>query len=209
MVFLPNEPGDGHWVVSVDLAGFVSVDRGKYKPKKRLDETAITVAKVCKKGWWIKEIIHGKWDTRQTALQIVLAAKGVDAVKLGIEKGSLMNAVMPYLEDVMRQYGCWFNIEPTTHGNQRKEERILWAVQGRLERGRIYVNEDPETPVIQRKDWVVKLQEQMGDFPDPLAHDDLLDSLAYVDQLGGTVYNTGYDADKYDTWQPLDEDAGY
>ncbi len=40
-------------------------------------------------------------------------------------------------------------------------------------------------------------------------HPRQLDSLAYVDQLGGTVYNTGYDADKYDTWQPLDVDAGY
>ena len=209
LVLLPNEPADGYWVVSVDLAGFVAVDRGVYKPKKRLDETAIAVVKVTNRGWWVKEIIHGKWDTRQTALQIVLAAKGVDAARIGIEKGSLMNAAMPYLEDVMRQYGCWFSIEPVTHGNRQKEERILWAIQGRLERGRIYVNEDPETPVIQRKDWVHKLQEQMGDFPDPLAHDDLLDALAYVDQLGGTVYNTGYGMDKYDTWQPIDEDAGY
>lgn len=209
LVMLPNEPADGYWVVSVDLAGFVQVDRGVYKPKKRLDETAIAVVKVCKRGWWVKEIIHGKWDTRQTALQIVLAAKGVDAVKIGIEKGSLMNAAMPYIEDVMRQYGCWFKIEPTTHGNRHKEERILWAVQGRLERGRIYVNEDPEKPIIEREDWIVRLMEQMGDFPDPLAHDDLLDALAYVDQLGVTIFNTEYRVSKYDTWQPLDEDAGY
>ena len=202
------EPADGYWVVSADLAGFVAVDRGKYKAKKRLDETAIVLAKVCRKGWWIKDIRHGRWNTRETALQLVLAAKEVHATRVGIERGSLMNAVMPYLEDVMRQYGTWFQVEPTTHGNQHKEERIIWALQGRMEKGRVFVNADPDKPA-ERPEWLRRLQEQMGDFPDPLAHDDLLDALAYVDQLGGTVFTTDWGRAEVETWQPTDELSGY
>lgn len=208
LVFLPHEPNDGYWTVAVDLAGFVAVEKGRYSPKERLDETAIAQVKVTRRGWWIKKIEHGKWNPREVALRIVLAAKEVQAARVGIERGALMNAAMPYIEDTMRQYGTWFQIEPLTHGNQRKEERLLWALQGRLEKGRVFVNGDPETPHIKRAEWIQRFMEQLGNFPDPHAKDDLLDAVAYVDQLGGTVFNTT-DMSDHEQWEPLDEIAGW
>jgi hypothetical protein len=187
LVFTTREPSDGYYVVAVDLAGFTSQLGGKSRSKKRLDESAIAIVKICKAGWWIKEVVHGQWDTRETALRIILAARSVDATKIGVEKGSLMNAALPYLEDTMIQYGYWRNIEPLTHGNQKKQERILWAMQGRLEKRRLMINCDPDLSTYDRPGWVQALMGQMGDFPDPLAHDDLLDCVAYVDQMGSTI----------------------
>ena len=208
IVYDQREPSDGYYVVAVDLAGFVS-QQGRNKPKKRLDDTAIAVVKICRRGWWVKEIVHGKWDTRETALRIILAARSVDAQKVGIEKGSLMNAALPYLEDVMVQYGYWRNIEPLTHGNQKKEERLLWALQGRLDKGRIILNCDPDVKSYDRPEWILALTGQMGDFPDPLAHDDLIDGLSYVDQLGSTIHNL--DWGKWDSPQSetFDETIGW
>lgn len=200
------EPGDGYWVVAVDLAGFQNADGSK--TKKRLDETAIVVAKICRRGWWVKEIIHGQWDTRQTALRIILAARDVGAARVGIEKTSLMHAVMPYLKDEMVRYGQFYQIEPLSHGNARKQDRIAWALEGRLSKGRIILNSPEGLDFYERAPWIRKLIEQANDFPSHLTKDDLIDALAYVDHLGGTIMYDMQDSPE-DDWQPLDDIAGY
>lgn len=192
-----EEPADGNWHISVDLAGFKAPD-AKKKDMKRLDNTAIAVVKSHPGGWWVKEIIYGQWDVRETALRILLAAKDVGAMSVGIEKGALMNAVAPYLNDVMRQYQKYLHIVPLTHGAKNKQNRIGWSLQGRLEKGRVQCNPSGK--------WVDKLIEEAMDFPDPRAKDDLLDALSYVDQM-----DKGFAAADYDTtpYIPQDAMAGY
>jgi hypothetical protein len=56
----------------------------------------------------------------------------------------------------------FFNIEVLKHGNQRKQDRILWALQGRAEKGRIS---------LLRGDWNKKFLQQASDFPSTLSHD--------------------------------------
>lgn len=203
-----KEPADGYFVVSVDLQGFV-MDRIS-KKKVRGDDTVISIVKVTKQGWWVKEQVSGKWDTRETAVRIITAARSCGAARVGIEQGALMNAVIPYLNDVMAQYRQFYAIEPLKHGNQNKELRIQWALQGRLEKGRIFLNCDPEAKVWERPEWVSKLIEQSADFPNPSTPDDCPDSLAYVDQLATTIFmdveHQGLSG--YDDWEPLDEIAG-
>ena len=202
-----REPGDGYYVVSVDLQGF-RLDPIK-KKKVRRDDTVISVVKVCRKGWWVKEQFSGQWDTRETAVRIINAARGVGAARIGIEKGALMNAVMPYMDDVMAMYRQFYVIEPLSHGNQQKELRVQWALQGRLEKGRIILNCDPDLKPWERPPWVSKLIEESADFPNPATPDDAPDSLSYVDQLATTIF---MDVDhlglQEDEWEPLDEWSG-
>jgi hypothetical protein len=47
----------------------------------------------------------------------------------------------------------------------------------------------------------------MLDFPSKLSHDDLLDSLAYIDQVA--VADFSYSIDIDEDWQPIDAVAGY
>ncbi len=192
----PNEPPEGDWAIAVDLAGFSTEARGKEKSKT--DEMAIAIVKVHRAGWWVKEIVHGKFDVRAVALQILQAAKSVSCQRVGIEKGALANAVEPYLRDVQRQFGRYLDIVPLTHGNQRKEDRIEWALKGRAERGMITLAPGA---------WNSILIEQACDFPNG-THDDLLDALAYVDQIAVTNY-ADMSAFEDQTYRPVDALVGY
>jgi phage terminase large subunit-like protein len=117
---------------------------------------------------------------------------------VGIEKGSLKNAIMPYLEDQMRRLNVYPSIEELTHGNQKKTERIAWALAGLFEHGRIKLNEG---------EWNQKFREQLLDFPNPLAHDDLPDALAYIAQLAEVSYIDEFEIDYWGG--PIDELSGY
>ena len=195
-----EEPAGGDYFVTVDLAGFENSRTSKKSKSKlaRLDETVIATTKVGPYGWWVKNIEHGRWSTRETALRILKAAKDCQALKVGIEIGALKNAVEDYLTDYMRQLNFYPSITGLTHGQTRKTNRILWALQGRFEKGKILLNEGP---------WNKTFVEQYNDFPDPLTHDDLLDGLAYVDQLANVVYeDLGEIGDDFEV---IDEDIGF
>ncbi|MCW4027562.1 MAG: hypothetical protein NWE76_08780, partial [Candidatus Bathyarchaeota archaeon] len=196
-----GEPIDGYYYITVDPAGFSVEDASSSKYASH-DETAIAVVKASPECWYVKDIIHGRWDTRETAVKILRAGQLYKPVAIGIEKGSLKNALMPYLQDMMLRIGTFPNIVEVTHGGKKKIERIVWALQGRLEHGRLRFPKDAP--------FVEALQDQMSDFPNPLAHDDLLDALAYIDQIAHTVYNTDViEIENKSRHEPLDLVSGY
>lgn len=204
--FDPHEPHDGYFVVAVDLGGFTPAPGNKHM-KERRDDTAIAIVKIHSRGWWVKEIQYGRWDTRETALRIVRAGRSCDAVRIGVEKGSLYNAVWPYLSDVMAQFGQFRKVEPLTHGNQHKEDRVMASLEGRLQRGRITLNCSETLAPNERPQWAQTLIKQAADFPAPSTPDDLIDALSYVDQLGKTPF-WQYSEEKQDQWEPVDEIVG-
>jgi predicted phage terminase large subunit-like protein len=192
---LDRRPDNGEYFIAVDLAGFEAVEQGR--KVKRLDSHAIAIVVNHAGGWCIEEIVYGQWDVRETALRIVKSFRDYRPVKLGIEKGMAKNAVMPYLLDEMNRLGIYFTVEDLTHGNNKKTDRINWALQGRAEKGRIQVV---------RGAWNKEFFEQCEDFPSPLSHDDLIDAVAYIDQLA----DPWMDGPSFlDEWQPLDDASGY
>lgn len=191
------EPEHGSYFIAVDLAGFEEVAKQAANSKKRLDETSIAIVKVTDDGvWFVKEIQHGRWDIRETAANILLAMREYRPQSIGIEKGALKNAVLPYLSDLMRKNNVYGHIQDLTHGNRKKADRIIWSLQGRFEHGRIILNREEK--------WDVFV-DQLIMFPSPGVHDDLPDSLAYIDQLAVTSY---FEQDDEDEWQPVDIIAG-
>ncbi|WP_206689869.1 hypothetical protein, partial [Streptococcus pseudopneumoniae] len=82
---LDRRPDVGDYYVACDLAGFEAVESGR--KIKRLDEHAIAIVLNHAGGWCIEEIIHGQWDTRETALRIVKAFRDYRPTRIGIEKG--------------------------------------------------------------------------------------------------------------------------
>ena len=193
-----KEPEEGNYVIAVDPAGFEAVEKERGLKGSKLDETSIAIVKVDRDKWWVKDILHGRWGIKETAKKILKAADVNEATTVGIETGSLKNAIMPYLEDEMRTENRFVHIDELRHGGKKKTERITWSLQGRLEHGQISFNED--------RDWKVFMS-QMLDFPNHLSHDDLLDSLAYIDQV--SIADFAYSIDMDDDWEPYDEIAGY
>jgi len=193
-----KEPQHGSYVIAIDLAGFEEVGKNPNATKSRLDETAISIVKVTDTGdWWVEDILHGRWDIKATANKIIHVIKEYQPIAVGIERGALKNAVLPYLNDLMRKTNIYSHIHDLTHGNKKKQDRIVWALQGRFEHGRITFNED--------KEWGEAF-DQICMFPTAGVHDDLVDSLSYIDQLAVTSYQADYDED---TYEPLDIISGY
>ena len=139
-----KEPEEGNYVIAVDPAGFEAVEKERGLKGSKLDETSIAVVKVYRDKWWVKDILHGRWNIKETAKKILSSAMNVESSTVGIETGSLRNAILPYLEDEMRIAGKWVSIIELRHGGKKKTERITWALQGRMEHGQITFNEKKE-----------------------------------------------------------------
>jgi predicted phage terminase large subunit-like protein len=194
--FSETSPDQGDYYIAIDLAGFE--DEGAKKTKnKRLDSTAISVVKANEDGWYVEEIIYGRWDVKETAKKIFDAVKKYEPVATGIEKGIAKQAVMPYLSDMMRRTQTFFRVEELTHGNKKKTDRIVWSLQGRFENGYVTLNKGK---------WNMEFLDQLFQFPNPLVHDDLVDSLSYIEQLAKVSYITDFEEDDYEM---LDAVAGY
>jgi len=196
--FVEKEPDIGDYYIAVDLAGFDDPS-SRSKKNKRLDSTAISVVKVNENGWYIKDIIHGRWTLEETAQKIFNAVDRYRPVSVGIERGIAKQAVMSPLSDMMRRNSRYFRIEELTHGNQKKTDRIVWALQGRFENGMVS---------LAKGEWNAEFLDQLFQFPNHLVHDDLIDSLAYIDQLAKVAYHNDL-IDLQEDFEPLDLIAGY
>lgn len=193
--FDEDEPDVGDYYIACDLAGFEEVGK---KSNKRLDNSSIAVVKVNEHGWWVKEIIIGRWTLDETAERIFDAVRETYPIAVGIEKGISRQAVMSPLTDLMKRYNKYFRVEELTHGNRKKTDRIMWALQGRFENGLITLN---------KGDWNVQFMDELFQFPNHLVHDDTVDSLAYIDQLAHVAYDWGYIDEDYE--EVLDSYTGF
>lgn len=190
-------PDDGTYVIAIDLAGFENISDGSQN-KKRLDETAMAVVKIGNDNkWYVEKIEHGRWDIKDTCMRILKNIKEYQPTQIGIERGTAMNAVMGVLQDMMRQYNTFAHIQTLTHGNKKKTDRVVWALQGRFEHGHIILNEDEDFE---------EFKDQLIMFPTKGVHDDLVDALAYVEQLAISTFLPDYEEDEYETYDVI---SGY
>ena len=117
---------------------------------------------------------------------------------VGIERCISYQAVMPPLLDMMRRNNFFFHIEEILHNNVKKIDRVIWALQGRFENGIITLNKGA---------WNSRFLDELFQFPDILTHDDLVDSLAYIDQLAKVTYGGNYE--ELSDFEIIDSVAGY
>ena len=190
---------EGDYYIAIDLAGFQDVSKKKGNTS-RLDSSAISIVWVDEDGWFIEDVIHGRWTLDETARKIFQAVRDYKPLSIGIERGISKQAVMSPLMDMMKRQDFYFRVEELTHGNQRKTDRIMWALQGRFEHGRVTLNK-------KKKEWHPIFLDQLFAFPDPLTHDDLIDSLAYIDQLAKVTYTGNFE--ELDNFEVLDSLSGY
>ena len=194
--FGEDSSGEGDYYIAVDLAGFEEVNKKRTKNTK-LDETAIAVVKVNPNGWFVENIIYGRWTLDETAAKIFQAVRDYEPVSVGIERGIAKQAVMSPLMDLQKRHGTFFRVEELTHGNKKKTDRVMWALQGRFENGFV---------TLKKGEWNSRFLDQLFQFPDALTHDDLIDALAYIDQLAHVAYDYDYEVDDYEI---LDVVSGY
>jgi len=187
---------EGDYYISIDLAGFKTT--GQRKARKR-DNSAIAVTKVTAQGhWYVEDIIYGQWSLDDTVKHIFTAVEKYRPRRVGIEKGIAQQAVMSPLQDEMRRNSRLFVIDLLTHGNQKKMDRIAWALAGRFENGLIHLKKAP---------WNERFIDEAANFPSALVHDDLIDALSYCDQIAQVAYLDGLELEE--DWEAFDAVAGY
>jgi predicted phage terminase large subunit-like protein len=193
--FATVSPERGEYYIACDLAGFHETGT---KRSKKYDNSAIAIVKVNEDGWYVQDFLVGRWTFDETVQHIFDVVYKYRPVSIGIEKGMAQQAVMSPLKDMQRMKGFFFPIQLLSHGNQNKTTRIVAALQGRFEQGLITLN---------RGDWNVQFLDELFQFPDRLTHDDMVDALAYIDQLAIIPY--GYEHYDTDDYEVLDDISGY
>ena len=191
--------GEGDYHIAIDLAGFEEVGKKKGK-NSRLDNSSLAIVFVNENGWFVENIIYGRWTLKDTASKIFSAVRKYKPLSVGIERGISKQAVTSPLMDMMKSQNFFFRIEELSHGNKKKTDRIMWALQGRFEHGTITLNKE-------KAEWHTPFLDELFSFPDPLTHDDLVDSLAYIDQLANVAYAGNWE--EQDDYETLDITSGY
>jgi hypothetical protein len=132
----------------------------------------------------------------------VLACRQNPYAKLGIEQGALLNAMGEYLDNYMREYQTVRTVVPLKHGNTFKWDRIEAALAPLAQKGRLYLIKGA---------WNEQFLDQCASFPDPLAHDDCIDSAAYQTQLVRPSFDDGFQLEAGDDsyYDVLDVESGY
>lgn len=208
LLYGDEEPKGGYTFIAIDLAGFSAIKQAVTSKQKLLDEHAIAIVKVYPglkedtERWWVADVQKGRWGVKETASRIVKAISDYEPIAWGMEKGSLYRAVLPYIEDEARRQKLHLQSPvPLSHENRIKTERITWALQGRLEHGKIIFAKGP---------WNRDAEDQFVQFPSTMVHDDIPDAISYIAQLSqGRTFEDFSELEDTPYWTPLDAQIGF
>lgn len=197
-----REPVSGFYIVTMDPAGFADPSKTNTPQSRidKLDRSAIATIKINGENWWVKNFEVGRWGIEETARRFVDQVAAVKPMAAGIERGALRNAVMGYVDGLMRSRRVFATVSAITYPSGRdKTERIIWSLQGRFERSLITLN---------RGEWNKDFESEYLAFPSRGVHDDMLDALSFAEQLSQGV---PFDVDMYhpNEYSPLDVESGF
>ena len=193
-----DEPEYGTYYMAVDLAGFENVSKQASNKKKYLDQTSIAIVKVGDDNkWWVDKVDAGRWDIKEICERILDHVRLYDIQVIGIEKGSLMRALLPYLTEMMLKQSVYPRIEEIRIGNRSKVDRVVGALQGRFEHKQVELCDG---------EWVREFKDELLNFPTTGVHDDMVDSVSLIAHIANAaVYFDDYE----DDYEPLDIISGY
>ena len=193
-----DEPEYGTYYMAVDLAGFENVSKQASNKKKYLDQTSIAIVKVGDDNkWWVDKVDAGRWDIKEVCERILDHVQLYGIQVIGIEKGSLMRALTPYLTEMMLKQGVYPRIEEIRLGNKSKIDRVVGALQGRFEHRQVELCDG---------DWVREFKDELLNFPTTGVHDDMVDSVSLIAHIANAAV---YFEDDFDDYEPLDIISGY
>lgn len=193
-----DEPEYGTYYMAVDLAGFENVSKQASNKKKYLDQTSIAIVKVGDDNkWWVDKVDAGRWDIKEICERILNHVQLYDIQVIGIEKGSLMRALLPYLTEMMLKQNIYPRIEEIKLGNKSKVDRVVGALQGRFEHKQVELCDG---------DWVREFKDELLNFPTTGVHDDMIDSVSLIASIANAAV---YFEDYEDDYEPLDIISGY
>ncbi len=160
--------------------------------KVNADYSAIVTVGVNSAGHlFVLDVEYGRYDPTTTIDAIFSAVRKWKPLCVGIEVVAYQAALQHFLEKEMPRRGIFFRIQPL-RAEKKKEIRID-SLQPRFAVGTVWFRRGAV--------WLEKLESELLAYPHG-AHDDVIDALAYVEQVANAPYE-GYERRLNDDWNPI------
>lgn len=144
--------------------------------------------------WFVLDLWAGRVKPSESFDMLFRLVSKWQPICVGYEKVQYQSAVEDFLNNEMPRRGIRFNVIPLNAG-RKKELRISTALQPRYVQGMIW------HPM--GSSWVDMLEDELLAFPYG-AHDDTIDALAYIEQIGTKPYSRRRQTDRMETRRELD-----
>lgn len=164
-----------------DMNVYTTVDLA-ISQKANADYSAIVTVGVNSSGhWFILDVEYGRYDPTTTMDAVFSAVRKWNPLSVGIENVAYQSALQHFLEKEMPKRGIFFRITPLKA--EKKKELRIDTLQPRFAVGTIWFR--------QGASWLEKLESELLAYPHG-AHDDVIDALAYMEQLVSEPYQREY-----------------
>jgi len=158
----------------------VCIDPAESK-KRGADYTAVTIVDCDQDNNWYTRYVKRHRVNGPELIDLIFEMWRVWKPQvIGIEKKAFEDQIKPYMQIKSQELGVFPAVVELEHGGQRKEDRILGALQGRFESKKIWFEEGAQ-------DDTRLLIGELYDFPYG-KNDDLCDSLSYHMQISKRPY---------------------
>lgn len=164
--------------------------------KVNADYSAIVTVGVNSAGhWFVLDVEYGRYDPSTTIDAIFSAVQKWHPLSVGIEVVAYQAALQHFLEKEMPRRGTFFRITPLKA--EKKKEIRIDNIQPRFAVGTVWFKNGAH--------WLEKIEGELLAYPHG-AHDDVIDALAYVEQLAISPYENNdinYEGRFNDDWNPI------
>ncbi len=162
--------------------------------KVNADYSAIVTVGVNNGGYWfVLDVEYGRYDPSTTMDAIFSAVQKWHPLSVGIEAVAYQAALSHFLEKEMPKRGIFFRIQPLKA--EKKKELRIDAIQPRFAVGTIWFKRNAV--------WLDKIESELLAYPHG-AHDDVIDALAYMEQMAAEPFNyEKYRGGANEDWNPI------
>ena len=160
-----------------DLNVYTTVDLA-ISQKVNSDYSAIVTVGVNSAGhWFVLDVEYGRYDPSTTIDAIFSAVQKWRPLCVGIEVVAYQAALQHFLEKEMPHRGTFFRIQPLKA--EKKKEIRIDNIQPRFAAKTVWFRSQAS--------WLDKIEGELLAYPHG-SHDDVIDALAYMEQVAVTPY---------------------
>lgn len=163
------------------LNRYVMIDPAKSKNDGADWTGVIVIDWDSENNWFIQYAKRLKINSPDQIKLIFNLWQNFEPLIIGYEQKAYEDTIKPYIEIKSKETGVFPVVKELEDGGTRKYDRIIGALEGRFEAGKIFFRKNS-------KDDQYLLRGELYDFPAG-KNDDLADALAYAQQLGNRPYS--------------------
>lgn len=161
--------------------------------KPNSDYSAIVTVGVNQDGhWFVLDIEYGRYDPSTTMDAIFSAVQKWRPLTVGIEMVAYQAALQHFLEKEMPQRGIFFRITPLKA--EKKKELRIDSIQPRFAIGTVWFKKGAA--------WLSELESELLAYPHS-ARDDVIDALAYIEQIASKPNVFRNEGRFNEDWNPI------